>query len=568
MKYVLTIIGLMMIPAHTLAAEPLSPWVEEVLARADAGISMASGLPGGGCPSNDEDKTYSLEKMVAQANEVIRPYIDVQKQISLQSKMLRERTACLQSDINLLEAKANQIQKEVTAAIAACNSNRAAALLETYKFTADASITLLEAGSDPGFDDDRLRYNYAFNDAGLWNAAQTGGGPIRVAMDEDDADDLPLCPYTTDYSPRSVGYLVNPDGTVTSDVKSFGCDLSVLATLDDPEVPWLDSFLQSTDSYANTVADLITQFSSTLDQAIRTLRGLPPSTGTGGGSSTLQHGVQMDCQKPAYLEPYSIPYKDILLNAFPDYFTDSDEPDTPMLPIGMLLMPSFDYFSVNSNPMMLNETYIQRRNRQGAERPDPAGASFADDDYFTYLGDNNRKLELQRRAADIERSAGTVDAAGRDSLERMQNAFSPLTVAVSALSESVHGGTPQGVTSPLPFIEPVGVVPQYISNLTYFLSRQCVEGHCQRTLDSVAKRIHNPYCTPYISGIYADDKTYAKCFCIPKDGANPNGLEIGGADKVFYEDYCLGMIKSEDQQRYDSLEPMLYPACQVDGTNI
>ncbi len=92
---------------------------------------------------------------------------------------------------------------------------------------------------------------------------------------------------------------------------------------------------------------------------------------------------------------------------------------------------------------------------------------------------------------------------------------------------------------------------KYIPELTLFLARSCVDGHCQRTLDAVARRTFNPYCHPYVSGKYTEDDVAKYCYCDP---------EIEFRDNDFWKQYCSADY-GEDMARYDAMVPEMMPAC-------
>lgn len=558
-------------------AAALSPWVQGVIDRANEG--MAGGVASlGSCPGDALEKERVQDDMIATTYDVLRPYIDVRRELAQQSQMIRQRTVCFQSDINELERTLNEIRQKMDASISECNGASMSVLMSTFTFTSQAAISLLRGGTDPSFQDDRLTYRYSFHDRGLRDAG--------VEKEKIDDDSIPICPYTTDYSPHSVAFLPG------SDVMSYGCDLTVMDRITHPvdriEADAATYFMEETDRFAGSIGDLVNQYINSIDFVLRVLRngtGMPsdpPFTGL------LQHGVASGCLKPALpfvpnidptVEQLSGNYSplaglrdtlDLVLDQYPDYFTTpgggefelfpdvwvrSYAEEGKALPIGMLTWPAYDHFSVYSNPVMMIRNFVDRRGEIGAARPLPSRLTASPEmDFFRYLYEGAQLgNEYRVIAENIDLERGMVDAASRDSLERMKNAFSPLSSAVNQFTLATEKS-----------------VPTYIKKLTYFLARQCVDGHCKQTLDSVAKRINNEYCTPYTDkrNLYKEDKMYAKCFCIPKDDANPDGLDIGGVDKEFYEDNCLGIPKQADEDKWANLEPTLIPACQPNGTDL
>jgi hypothetical protein len=93
-----------------------------------------------------------------------------------------------------------------------------------------------------------------------------------------------------------------------------------------------------------------------------------------------------------------------------------------------------------------------------------------------------------------------MESAHRDPAERMKDAAEGMEDALQSLIAITN--------------EDDGLLrTRYIPDLTYFLARSCVDGHCQETLKTVAKRTFNPYCAPYVSGKFTEEDAPEKCFC-------------------------------------------------------
>ncbi len=545
MKRLLIIIGLVALPSTSMAAA-LSPWVQAVVERTDAGIRMAKTLTDAqGCGTDPAVTLSRRENLIDNTLTTLRPYVDVQQQISTQSQKLNEWTTCFASDVNLLERKLDEIRVALDSGIEACNGPQVQALRANYTFTAEAATALLKGGADPSYKDSRLAYTYAFHDIELWNAG-TERAPLVTPVD--------LCPYTTDYSPRSVAYVPStPTDTGIIDtqaqaVKSFGCDATVLTQLTDPtdsvEAQPRLQFLAQTETQSTLLSRMVTQFLQNLDAALSALHGaasMPPPLPE--PFSPLEHGKQSGCLKPALQAPGSV---DLLLNDYPDYFGSQPAPGQ-MLPVGMFLRPTYDSFSLLPNAPMTLRAFIERKNDQGVRRPFPWDMQSNGTDYFSYIfSGSDAPQQLQIISSGIDRETGFVDALGRDSIERTTSAFSPLRTAVNSLAQATRT-----------------TVPDYVSDLSYFLARQCVDGHCQSTLDGVLKRIHNPYCTPYTEGLYTDDRAHVYCFCLEKSAEVPNGLDLGNAnDRKLFDQYCREPT-AEEVGEYKTLEPKMVGACMV-----
>ncbi len=130
---------------------------------------------------------------------------------------------------------------------------------------------------------------------------------------------------------------------------------------------------------------------------------------------------------------------------------------------------------------------------------------------------------------------GILESSTTDSLQRMQDASVPLESAVQTLINVVDTELPE----------------KYIPELTYFLARSCVDGHCKETLDAVAQRTFNLYCHPYVSGLYVQEDAAKRCYC---------DSEIESTDNAFWKRYCSHDF-AEDMAKYDSIEAKMIPAC-------
>ncbi len=524
-------------------------------------MAMADGLSAapGGCLAPE-----AKDGMIEQTISLVREYVDVAQQIGVQSRSLREDSACLIGDVRRLEEKLEALRAAMNAGIDECNGAKVRALMEAYKFTAGAMTSLTRGAHDPTYRDDRVRFVYPFEDRALWDS----NGSSHV----DTASDVSQCPYTTDYSPRSIGYI--PDVQEPGmNLKSFGCDASVLGSLDDPadqiEVAPMKQFLIVTHAYSAAVAAFVNQITANIDASAESARTgesvpivpadpLPPP---------LEHAVQSGCLRPGIpplpagaADASSVPGVDVLLNDYPDYFSRDnahavDAADgtrivvytlpEEILPVGMLLRPAYDLFNMHANALMAMRAYTERKTNQGSLRPVETQEGPADLLAFMFR-EKERSNTLRRIAENIERESGLADALGRDSLEQIHDAYQPLDDAMQSLVKAVDDD-----------------VPDYVSGLAYFLARQCADGHCQATLDSIQKRLHNPFCTPYLDGTYTDERMHVKCLCLLKSDDEPNGLDLAnGDDEQFYNDYCLGKFTPEDEARYANMEAEPVWACQ------
>lgn len=548
MKRTLLIIGFILLPlsAEAQVTPPsLSPWVQQVLDRVDAGVSLADGLPVPAC--NDDTKLSEIQNIQAVIRELSIPSVYREQEV----ESLRERTVCYQSDRHLLELKIREVEQAMVDAATNCKINSTKALRETYRFLISAYGSFLQGGTNPSFSDDRLRYRYPFHDIDLWSVG--AGDPVT-----DTGSTAPLCPYTTDYGVHSIGFIPTPVGGGAllgpDDIRSFGCDEEVLANIPAPydrEAQTLRNFIMRTRDLSESLYDTVSIALFNLNNVIGILTGTIPPDAFPGARPPPPHAEQEGCLKPiqpdfASDSPTEI---DALLSAYPDYFepynlrddgsgnfTYNPEP-SQTLPTGMLHLPIVDYFLSVPNAGIAMRSYIDIRGTTGANRALPL--YLVGEVFDSFLNAITRGADtptrLKQISSNIEREMGIFEAGNTDALQRMQDASVPLESAIQSLIQVVEEDLPE----------------KYIPQITFFLARSCVDGHCQRTLDAVARRTFNPYCHPYVSGKYIEEDAYKKCFCYP---------EVEADHPDFWKDYCSADF-SADMARYDAMQPELIPAC-------
>lgn len=495
------ILGLLLVPLPALAAA-LSPWVQGVLDRADAGIAM--GVPeveGAVC-------TPEGQKLLAKdTQQFARDYIDIRLAVSRRSEYLRDWTVCYQSDVRLIEQKLDQILQAAVGASQACLGVKQGQLKKTFTFVADAYQALLSGGLLPSFHDDRLKKDYDFHDRALWDQG------IESRDRENSAD--PVCPFTTDFSPHSIadplasaaGLSINADRG-DPEAKSYGCDLSVMQALPDAiEAPVMAQFVTTTQIFAQALAEQVTLFLWNLSHAIAALRHYPPPTGEIDPSLPPPPHARID----GCLQPLTLTYDggnaaafEAVLGDYPEYYVTPQPPVERALPGGLLLQPAYDSFSIFPDPVSVSERFVRRRGVQGATRPIPGRFAQPFSDFlmtFTLLFTAPR--DYRTIGENVDKQGGVLEAMGRDGYLRMADAFSPLRVAVNDIAKATEN-----------------TVPKYITDLGYFLRRQCVDGYCKETLENVIRRSINPACHPYVSGQFTGGNSVNQCFCIP-DPENP-----------------------------------------------
>ncbi len=551
MKRLFFLIGFLLIPLSAHAeTRALSPWVQAVLDRVDEGISLAQDLPEKSC--NEETIQSEIRNNQSLIRSLVLPAVHREADIA----SLRESTVCFQSDKHLLELKIREVQKEMETALLPdyCMISTSKALRETYKFLITAYASFIRGGKNPAYADDLLRYRYAFHDRELRNS----GTKDRVAVANSTA---PLCPYTTDYGVHSLGFIPTAVGEgarvddASPDIKSFGCDPTVLETIVDPpysrEAQALREFILSTDRLSRSLYTTVSTALFNLNNVIRILTGADPDTEPAEDTVAPEHAALTGCLKPFAPDfdtgdPVEI---NALLSAYPDYFekhnlrkddagnyTYSPLPEET-LPTGMLHLPVIDYFLSIPNASILTRSFTDVREYAGGIRPLPKYLTSTVFDSFlmAIMRTADTSIQLREISANIEREMGILESSSTDALERKQDASVPLESAVQSLISIVDTELPE----------------KYIPELTFFLARSCVDGHCKETLDAVARRTFNPYCHPYVSGLYLQEDAAQRCYC---DEA------IERTDNTFWKRYCSRDF-SDDMEKYDNIEATMIPAC-------
>lgn len=542
----LLIIGFLLLPT-TVRAEALSPWVQGVLDRVDAGISMANGLPGTSC------NALTMGSEVDNNQALIRALVNPILQREAEVASLRETTVCYRSDKHLLELKIREVQDAMASAVQSCKTSTGKALRETYKFLMGAYESYLRGGTNPSYRDDLLRYRHPFHDINLWNSG--AGSPVTET-----GSTAPLCPYTTDYGVHSIGYVPTSVGGgagvggPSGDLRSYGCDVTVLATIPPPydiEAQKLMDFINETQGLSTSLYDTVSIALFNLDNVVGVLTGTIPPSEIPGAKPPPPHEERTGCLKPLAPNFSADPPAEVdaFLSLYPDYFesynlrddgsgglTYAPLPDET-LPIGVLHVPVIDYFLSTPNAGILTRAYIDLREQAGEGRPLPH--YLVNEMFDSFLNAITRSAvtgtRLRQISGNIEREMGIFESGNTDALQRMQDSSVPLEAAVQALIQVVEEELPE----------------RYIPELAFFLARSCVDGYCQNTLDAVLKRTFNPYCHPYVSGKYLEDDAHKRCFC---------HSDIQADDPGFWEQYCSGDY-SQDMGKYDSMQPELIPAC-------
>ncbi len=548
MKRFFLAIGLFLLP-FSVSAQALSPWVEEVLKRASQSYELAMGEPSTQCTPE------VLEEEAANNTSVVRGLVIPGVDYETEAQFLRDQTLCMQYDKALIEQEMKRLQDAMDQATKDCRLGATKILRDAYQFVALAKQSFIRGATDPSFEDPVLQYKYYYHDKEILDGS---GEPEPF-----DAGEMPLCPYTTDYGPHTIGYVPQkgqPASAAT--MRSYGCDLSVLNqigvglaegsanTLADEAYTQL-AFLQKTNEFATSIYNSVSQALFDINAIAAVLIGRIPPERAPGAKPPPPHEERAGCLLP--LAPDGSDPKEIekVLLPFPDYFdpekrgergTEGYDPAPQrVLPTGILFRSKFDFFSTVPNSGMLSRAFADTRAIDGSERQLPDELDFFSDIFQLLVPQQVDSINSTTSiSANIERELGIIDSYSRDAMQRMQDASNPLQSAVDTLVMVTEKYLPE----------------DYIPELTFFLARSCVDGHCQTTLDTVAKRTYNPFCHPYASGKYTDEDAVKKCYCDPEmDGKWDD-----------YKKYCTKDL-SEEMDKYNAKQAKLVPACMESSSS-
>lgn len=514
MKTLLITLGFLLFP-HVASAAALSPWVQAALDRTDMGIALSGSFP----LASSCDREANDAQIVANVS-AVREERRIAIDYGFESQLLKERTLCFEHDRLLFRKKLDDIHVAMNAATTVCNIKGSIVLQTVYSFTLDAYRMFLRGSTDSSFSGELLRYHYPFESAADFAVMQE--------PELDPASTAPMCPYTTDYSPHFIGYLppnpddLPPDQDAEPNLKTYGCDASVLARIRDnlppamqTEADDLRDFLNQSNILASDIFMLVSQAIQNIQEAIAAITGAPNLEPLDDPATAPPHATEVGCLLPPSPEPSDGAMANAssffaVLSAFPDYFRPSNRRKLPsgeftytpvvgrVLPIGALFRMSYDFFFTMPSALIVSRAFDDRKGDIGADRPtSPELLLNQDEMQSSYFYKLDATAGYRMASRDMERQIGAVESIFRDSYERTLEAVSPLEAAVKSVSDLTEGFLPN----------------EYIPSVAYFLRRSCVDGHCNTLLDAIAQRSFNPYCHPYVSGRYTDEQAADKCFC-------------------------------------------------------
>ncbi|HLD71831.1 MAG TPA: hypothetical protein VI873_04450 [Candidatus Peribacteraceae bacterium] len=480
---------LMLLPQLAAAAPvAMSPYVERVLSRAQAGIDHA------------RDGTTTIPSMGRGARVVgaaLLRLIDTKQRIIDAGKDLNENTACLHIDFFLLEDKLRAAQEELNKAYNEKNPIAIRRLQDVIAFLNERMELLLLGAREPTVLDTEWQTVRLFDPpkdvfccggipgvdqcrADKRPACLARGDVIFSTEDQctaygckaaGDPPDEKLCPFHTDYLPP----------TVTT---GFGCDEETLMHI----LGGLEGELQKTVAaeadglrevtrIAEEQLQTINAFTS-LEQKLALLLGRPPET-SGPPAARKPHTAVAGC---------------------PEAWPPDADKNKDVWPDGSLKWELRSPFTIELDQRKLLNAFQELRLKEAGARPIPgefdtrarsdrtnAFVRVFDTYGIDWFGTFSKRQGIEE---------SEIFAQASDTHLSVARAVSRLRASVGKLSKLAHDMT--GLRG-------------FVRDFAYYLRRSCIARPCNTRLDQVLKIIFQDSCFPYTNGEYLNGTSYETC---------------------------------------------------------
>lgn len=521
MKLVLlSIIGLALLLSAPLAEaqgasdKAVSSYTEKVLKRADDGIAYAwTGSP-------VTDFLSAFLPWSKSVGSVVLSLVDTQLRIVAEQRSLPENTACLRTDLFLIEAKMRMVKEEMEEALKQKNITAIMRLQDLLLFLNDRFAILLSGARDPKivdqawhegrlFDEEKPRWcclggsNPACTEhtwdecfsagVSLFNTKEECGAATKCSVPSGTPTE-DLCPFSTDYLPAAVS-------------KGYGCDLETLKTLpgilqtsaDQGSGP-LEDAIGAEQEGMERILDLILDYTTLaqtfqdLEREIAYLLGrTPPSGGT------------VDPERP---------HEEI--EGCPKTWPTGKDQDKDEWPDDAVRHDLYNPFTVERamREYELLRMFQDLRVEEGKRRPAPA--------YFLPHPDAKQESillqGLKGNGQDSYRVFNTrqgreesvIFPIGSDAHLTIAKVLTVLTDATGMLSHLAHD---------IGALETKGL-RGFVRDFAYFLRRSCIDRPCSTRLDQVLRIVLRNECFPYTNGEYLQGTDYEDC----KEAAELTGI--------------------------------------------
>ncbi|MEK7590656.1 MAG: hypothetical protein AAB489_00400 [Patescibacteria group bacterium] len=493
MKRFLLLAGLLLfLRVESASAAPVSPYTENVLERADAGILYAWTAPA--VPGI----TLIFGHWTKSIGSTLLALIDTKQRITLQQRDLAENTACLHIDLYYIEAKMKKVQDDLNRALTLKNITAIIRLQDLMAFLNERLEILFYGGKDPLIEDRDWYEVRAFDPPK--NAWCCGGTP-RVDLCREDAKETcmqngeqifrtqsectaygclpaaaggameaPICPFHTDYLPPS-------------DASGYGCDQellnAVVSGLPSPLKETVDAERKAMQSGASVLDAYIAQAQAlaTLDREIRSLLGRPVVN----------------------IPPVPVNAPHRAVSGCPTGWPWGTDSNGDIWPDGAIAWELRSPFTIQRDEQKLLNAFQELRMKEGDVRP--MSGNF---DLRGEPGRNTIYRALNQYAADWFSNYSVKQGVWESEIFPLGgDTHLSVSVAASKLKESV------GKLSSL--ARDRGGLRSFVRNFAYYLRRTCIARPCSTRLDQILRIVLEDSCFPYTNGEYLKGVTYEQC---------------------------------------------------------
>jgi hypothetical protein len=482
----------------------VSPYVQKVLDRSNAGITYAASLGTG------EGPFTGLPSAAQNLRSFFSLLVDVQLTLNEQALDLPQNSACLHADILKIQCQMDKVHDELFLAFTASSPARINQLQAQLPFLRDRLKYLLRGAADPSFADPEWGAKNTIDPptGSYWCCAPTGGtctqdnscagqqfytlegcmrGSKCAAPVAQSPEDARMCPFSSDYGPAMKN--------------GYGCDASVM----EPRSVYGTMIYEK-----DTLAYLVNR----LNEVTVSLGGTP--------SLPVSHKPVLN----GCMRKYGYCSDD-------KTFACAENVDCVEANLGQCMFdvpPDAAWSAVRSPFTLLKDQlgilarFVGLREQQGFSRQQ------ADELKVPSEFSSQRSSESAVRAASalLEggfRSGFRTDFSnwskqqGRDEANAFAQSTDTQQSMVAALPMSGVGGQLKNLVKDMDGVR--GFLVQY----AYFARRTCVNRPCSQKLEQILRMAYTNSCFPFADGSYKNDsltdpqwQKCAKDACIPVDG--------------------------------------------------
>lgn len=484
--------------------KPVSPYVERVVRRVDAGLRNSGG---GGSTTDKMLKLFWLDKITG----FILLTVDTDLRIVEQRQDIMENPPCLRLDTLILEGWMERARMRKNEAIEAGRVSDAIRLISMQRYLNNRYKALLLGARDPTYVDEEEGEYYSFDPPPYWccpgdleesgrlsacrqmsndeeyDACVSARGTAYkrryacvkagcTSTEEGGQDEEEPCPFSTDYlPPTSTGY---------------GCDLSVLQSrMNGPdgirkEIEGLQKLVQDRDT---AIADIGTVQDTIVHLEQRLGGGETDLSNFGAGASgKRQHQVKNGCLSEGEKLPEGVAEWE---RRGPFSFSSNET----------VLMSKLSLLWNAWGRDRLPPAYLRNANTLAEGTPERDAAEALENGMFFWIlgarADAQRylqKFSLNQAREESMQIAKTIDAP-----LQVFETLAPLRTEVRALAQTVQTSD-KGLR-------------KFVRDFAAFLRTSCIFRPCNEQLDRILKIVFKDECFPYIQGAALDEEVAEKC---------------------------------------------------------